>query len=156
MPARTLFTAVMGAGAMPALQPTFSPLNVPGLQLWLDATSFTAPPLTPVPSWIDKSGHGRNAGQPIVVNQPLIGGNNGFNPPSPTGKNGVAFNFGIPSWMSGTLPPFPTGLGTASGQTYYFWGHSSLFGGANQVVWQDQFGASPQLLMSNAAVQIGW
>jgi hypothetical protein len=52
---------------------TYSPLQVPGCALWLDAAtsnSVTFGSATNVASWLDKSGNGRNATQATASNQP--------------------------------------------------------------------------------------
>lgn len=58
-----------GGGPVP---PPFSPTDIPGLKLWLDASQITG--LTngaPVPTWLDMSGNGNNAVQPTVAAQPI-------------------------------------------------------------------------------------
>ena len=65
---------------------TYSPLQVPGCALWLDAStsnSITFTSGTNVASWLDKSGNGRNATQATASNQPHWTDNN---------INGIVFN----------------------------------------------------------------
>ena len=50
----------------------FSPKNISGLQLWLDAADSSTVTLNSgnVSEWLDKSGNGRNAAQTTAANQP--------------------------------------------------------------------------------------
>ena len=132
------------------------PNNVPGLFLWLDATTNLGAPNSQIADWTDRSGNNRDAFQTLVPNRPFVTDGSAGAPHAPNGKHGVSFNFTIPSWMGGTLPAGPAGIGTTTGQTYYLWTWQVNFSKPAQVVWQDQFGASPQLLFADGADNVGW
>lgn len=64
----------------------FSPKNISGLAVWLDATDTSTLTFnsTSVSQWADKSGNGRNATQATALNQPTTGTING--------KQAIAFD----------------------------------------------------------------
>lgn len=84
----------------------FSPLDIPALQLWLDASdAATRTIATGVSAWADKSGKGNNATQATGANQPTV---------SSAAQNGLdALDFdGLNHSMS--LPDFLSGFSAGS------------------------------------------
>lgn len=68
----SLYTPKAPIQALP-YSATYSPLQVPGCALWLDAAtsnSMTFASATNISSWLDKSGNGRHATQATASNQP--------------------------------------------------------------------------------------
>lgn len=62
---------VVVSGSLNPLPP-FSPDDIPGLQLWLEANAITGlNDNDPIATWPDSSGNGRDATQAIVLNRPL-------------------------------------------------------------------------------------
>ena len=80
----------------PLFQRTFSPVDIPGLQLWLDAAdSSTVTGTSPVTAWNDKSGNGNNA---TATGTPTLSTGGGFGTSSPQ-----TLSFNGTSWFQGNM-----------------------------------------------------
>ena len=85
----------------------FLPRQLTGLSLWLDAGQIAgAADASPVPTWQDRSGNGKDAGQVTVAKQPIY---RSTTLTSPAGRPGVQFD-GVSSFMS--VPAFTEGVFT--------------------------------------------
>lgn len=78
---------VLRGGMLP-----FSPLSIPGLALWLDASRLTLADLDPVTTWPDLSGNGRDASQATAAKKPTFIAN------GQNGKGVVRFD-GVDDWL---------------------------------------------------------
>lgn len=142
----------MGAAA------PFSPLDLPGLTAWYDAsdaTSFTFSSGSVVSQWNDKSGNGLHLTQATVGNQPArTGTQNGratvvygeddqlnHTPSTPIGSAGLTVaqvwkKTGAPGYFK---PPFTTSHGTNMPRPFDRWEVST---GTENKLWIDSSGAS--------------
>lgn len=125
-------------------QPIFTPKNLYGLKLWLDATQT---PVGAVSSWADQSGNGNNATQGTGANQPVCTTN------QQNGNNAVLFD-GINDSlsMSSALFTVPTGDNT----TFAVAKITATTGGSQFVLSYIQSGVATRssLVFPNVAGQI--
>jgi hypothetical protein len=129
------------------------PGMLPNLELRLSGATLSGAADDPIASWADTSGHGRHATQAVSGNRPYISGINANNPNSPTGRLGAGFNYSHPDYFGGAMP----NVGVTAGNTFYLWFFTSPFGVNGQVLYQDQGGGSPQLILSDASGgKVGW
>lgn len=131
-----------------------APNSLPNLELRLSGTSLAGTDDTNIALWPDLSGHGRDAAQASATPQPKTSiHGNANNPDSPTNRKGANFNFGEIDRMDGTM----TDVGVAAGNTVYLWFWESPFSVNGQVIFQDQSGGAPQLIVSDASGgKVGW
>ena len=90
---------LLGAGAVHAQVPAWTPTNLPNKALWLDASDTNNMTLsgTSVTNWMDKSGNGRNLTQPTASKQPTLTTN------ALNGLPGMSFNSPMNGTTSGSL-----------------------------------------------------
>lgn len=127
------------------------PSSLPNLELQLRGTSLVGATDDPISTFSDTSGKGRHATQ-AGAKRPRISGVNANNPLSPTGKTGASFNFGEADNLDGAMAD----VGVAAGNTFYLWFHESQFGGNDQVIYNDDTGGKPQLIVADATGKIAW
>lgn len=122
-----------------------------GLLLRLQGTTNAGADDSNVSTWADGSGNGRNATQASATPQPRVSiSGNANNPYSPTGKKGVAYNFGENDNMTGTFAADRT-----QGLTVYAWLFESPFGGSNQAFWCPST-SSPVVFFAGATGKVGF
>ncbi len=122
----------------PAITPIFTPLQLSGCQVWLDAADASTVTLSGsnVTGWLDKSGNGKNAG--TTSNYPTYSsGTIRFN-----GSSGTANYLDIPSFDFGTSARTAffvmrnTSSSTGAGsQANWFWPNTGNSTNALSIVW---------------------
>ena len=92
-----------------AVKPYESPLDIPNLQLWLDASDIATVSTPPtISSWLDKSSNALTATQSVIGNQPTLLYNeiNNLNALSFNSANNNHFNLSSPIFLSGNYSHF--------------------------------------------------
>jgi hypothetical protein len=115
--------------------PTFSPLSLTGLQLWLDATDSSSITLNSgnVSEWADKSPEGNDATQATAISQPA------YETGSVNGLAAVTFD-GTNGFLDVTIPGIDT-----NGDAYFAWVCEPVGSGTG-----DGYSPSVSVLTSNS------
>lgn len=135
------------------LLPPFFPLNLPNLEEYYDART---PALTlangaNVNPWVDLSGKSRNMNNFPFDNPPTLiktGSNL-----SPKGKPLVAANGVDQSLITGTINPMPNP--NTRGYSFHVYGNWLASGGGG-IIWQDDTGLRPQLIINTSNGDLAW